>query len=78
VSYFGLLGTIIGAMAMIGYPLLIGFTASLRHILSLVPLAGILAFTVCFSLELDRPFHGLFRVDPDAFRAALIEFTRIP
>jgi hypothetical protein len=73
-----LLGTIVGAIAMVAYPLLIGFTANLRHVLSMVALGGLLAFTVYFSLELDQPFHGLIRVDPDAFRSALVEFGRIP
>lgn len=72
-----LLGTIIGGIAMIGYPLLIGFTANL-HVVSLVALAGILAFTVYFALELDQPFHGLIKIEPDAFRTALVEYARIP
>jgi hypothetical protein len=73
-----LLGTVIGAAAMIGYPLLIGFSADFRHIAGLVLLAGVLAFVIYFSVELDQPFSGLLRVEPDAFRTALAEYPRIP
>jgi hypothetical protein len=62
---------------MVAFPLLIGFSADLRHIISLAALAGILAFTIYFAIELDQPFHGLIRVDPDSFRAALSEYSRI-
>jgi hypothetical protein len=72
-----LLGTIIGGVAMVAFPLLIGFSADLRHIVSLAALAGILAFTVYFAIELDQPFHGLIRVEPDSFRTALTEYGRI-
>lgn len=71
-------GTIIGGFAMVAYPLLVGFSADLRHVLSLVFLAGILAFTLYFAVELDQPFHGLIKVEPDSFRNALAEFARIP
>ncbi|RSM64401.1 DUF4239 domain-containing protein [Kibdelosporangium aridum] len=71
-------GTIIGAFVMVAYPLLIGFSADLRHVLSIVTLAGILAFTLYFAIELDQPFHGLIKAEPDAFRTALAEFNRIP
>jgi hypothetical protein len=73
-----LLGTIIGGIAMVAYPLLIGFEATLRHIISLTFMAGLLAFAIYFSLELDQPFSGLIKVEPDAFRAALVEYGRIP
>ncbi|WP_173125836.1 bestrophin-like domain [Kibdelosporangium persicum] len=71
-------GTIIGGFTMVAFPLLVGFSADLRHVLSLVFLAGILAFTVYFAVELDQPFHGLIKVEPDSFRNALAEFNRIP
>ncbi|MCE7010715.1 DUF4239 domain-containing protein [Kibdelosporangium philippinense] len=71
-------GTIIGAFVMVAYPLLIGFSADLRHVLSIVALAGILAFTLYFAIELDQPFHGLIKAEPDSFRTALAEFNRIP
>ncbi|WP_245381014.1 bestrophin-like domain [Kibdelosporangium banguiense] len=73
-----LFGTIVGGVAMVTFPLLIGFSADLRHILSLAALAGILAFTVYFAIELDQPFRGLIRVEPDSFRTALTEYQRIP
>jgi hypothetical protein len=73
-----LLGTVFGAVAMIGYPLLIGFSADFRHVAGLVMLAGALAFVIYFSIELDQPFSGLLRVEPDAFRTALTEYPRIP
>jgi CDP-diglyceride synthetase len=73
-----LLGTIIGGVAMVAFPLLIGFSADVRHIVSLVALAGVLAFMIYFAIELDQPFHGLIRVEPGSFREALGEFPRIP
>lgn len=73
-----LLGTVIGAATMIGYPLLIGFSADLRHIAGLVVLAGTLALVVYFSIELDQPFSGLLKLEPDPFRTALTEYSRIP
>jgi hypothetical protein len=73
-----LVTTVIGAVLMVAFPLLIGFSADLRHIVSLAILAGLLAFAVYFSVELDQPLHGLIKVDPDAFRSALDEFGRIP
>jgi hypothetical protein len=72
-----LLGTIVGGIAMVAFPLLVGFSADLRHIISLVALAGVLAFTVYFAVELDQPFRGLIRVEPDSFRSALAEYGRI-
>jgi hypothetical protein len=72
-----LLGTIVGGVAMVAFPLLVGFSADLRHIVSVVALAGVLAFTVYFAIELDQPFRGLIRVEPDSFRAALAEYGRI-
>lgn len=72
-----LLGTIVGGVAMVAFPVLVGFSANLRHIVSLAGLAGVLAFTVYFAIELDQPFHGLIRVEPDSFRSALAEYGRI-
>jgi hypothetical protein len=73
-----LIGTAIGAVVMVGFPLLIGFSADLRNISSLVVLAAILAFVIYFSIELDRPFDGLIKVEPDTFNTALAEYQRIP
>ncbi|ALG11568.1 DUF4239 domain-containing protein [Kibdelosporangium phytohabitans] len=71
-------GTIIGGFAMVAFPLAMGFSNEFRHILSIVVLAGTLAFTVYFAIELDQPFQGLIKVDPDSFTTALTEFNRIP
>jgi predicted NAD/FAD-dependent oxidoreductase len=73
-----LIGTAIGAVVMVGFPLLIGFSADVRHIASLVVLAAILTFIMYFATELDHPFSGLIKVEPDMFRTALIEYQRIP
>jgi hypothetical protein len=73
-----LIGTAIGAVVMIGFPLLIGFTADSRNITSLVALAAILGFVIYFSIELDHPFDGLIKVEPDTFNTALVEYERIP
>nr|WP_042196835.1 DUF4239 domain-containing protein [Kibdelosporangium sp. MJ126-NF4]CEL22585.1 hypothetical protein [Kibdelosporangium sp. MJ126-NF4]CTQ89727.1 hypothetical protein [Kibdelosporangium sp. MJ126-NF4] len=71
-------GTIIGGFAMVAFPLLMGFSNELRHIVSIVVLAGTLAFTVYFAVELDEPFHGLIKVEPGSFSTALEEYARIP
>jgi hypothetical protein len=73
-----LLSTILGAVSMIVYPLVIGFSAGVRHVSSMVFMAGLLAFIVYFSFELDGPFSGLISVDPDAFRSAVTEMGKIP
>lgn len=73
-----LLGTVIGALTMIGFPLLIGFSADRRYLAGLLALAGALALIVYFSIELDQPFSGLIKIEPDAFRSALGEYPRIP
>jgi Protein of unknown function (DUF4239) len=73
-----LVGTIIGGIAMVGFPLLVGFSANLRNVASLAGLAGILAFTVYFAVELDEPFRGMIQVDPGSFQTALAEYSRIP
>jgi hypothetical protein len=73
-----LVGTAIGAVVMIGFPLLIGFTADARNVTSLVVLAAILGFVIYFSVELDHPFSGLIKVEPDTFDTALTEYQRIP
>lgn len=71
-------GTIIGCIMMVAFPLVIGFSADLRHVLSIVGLAGVLAFTLYFAIELDQPFQGLIKAEPVSFRTALAEFNRIP
>jgi Protein of unknown function (DUF4239) len=73
-----LIGTVLGAVIMIGFPLLIGFSAGFRHITSIVLLAALLGFAVYFAIELDQPFGGLIKVEPDSLRAALAEYQNIP
>ncbi|MEV4312375.1 hypothetical protein [Actinocrispum sp. NPDC049592] len=73
-----LLGTIIGGISMVVYPLVIGLTSGIRHVASLVFLAALIAVTVWFSLELDQPFQGMIHIAPDAFTTALAEYPRIP
>ena len=72
----------VGAFAfMATYDNIVDFGSNyefVRHVLSMVFLAGLLAFTVFFSFELDSPFSGLIRLDPDSFRSALVEFGHIP
>lgn len=72
-----LIGTIVGAVGMIAFPLLLGLSSGLRQIACVVVLAGVLAGIVFVSLELDYPYQGLIKVGPDAFQSALAEFQRI-
>ncbi|ONI74798.1 hypothetical protein ALI144C_39055 [Actinosynnema sp. ALI-1.44] len=73
-----LFGTIIGGVMMVAFPLLMGFSNELRHVVGLVGLAGIVAFSLYFAIELDEPYNGMIKVEPDAFRTALAEYDRIP
>ncbi|WP_199439697.1 DUF4239 domain-containing protein [Umezawaea beigongshangensis] len=73
-----LVGAVAGAVLMVAFPLVIGFSAGVRHVLVVGVLALALALVLWVSIELGHPFSGVFAVQPDAFRAALVEFSVIP
>ncbi|MEU6155047.1 DUF4239 domain-containing protein [Actinosynnema sp. NPDC047251] len=66
-GYLMLVATIIGAIAMIGYPILVGTTTRARHLIALGVMAGAVAFTCVLCLDIAQPFRGDLKVEPDAF-----------
>jgi Protein of unknown function (DUF4239) len=73
-----LIGTIVGAVGMVDFPLLIGFTARLRHVLQMSLTAAVLAFVCVLCLGMTQPFSGVFRVEPEAFTGVVDELGGIP
>ncbi|MFD9698869.1 hypothetical protein [Lentzea sp. NPDC059081] len=73
-----LIGTIVGAVAMVVFPLLIGFTARRRHVLQMCLTAAVLAFVCVLCLGMTQPFDGMLRVDPDSFTSLTDELAGIP
>jgi hypothetical protein len=73
-----LFGTLAGAVCMIVYPMLIGFTSRVRHILQMAVMAALLAFVCVLCVQLDQPFAGVLRVQPEAFTSVTEELAGIP
>jgi hypothetical protein len=73
-----LIGAVVGAVLMVAFPIVIGFSSGVRHVLVVGVLALALALVLWVSIELGHPFSGAFAVEPDAFRAALVEFSVVP
>ncbi|WP_030476109.1 DUF4239 domain-containing protein [Lentzea albidocapillata] len=73
-----LIGTIAGAVAMIVFPMLIGFTARKRHILQMSLTSAVLAFVCVLCVGMTQPFDGWFRVQPEAFTSLTEELAGIP
>ncbi len=73
-----LIGTIVGAVAMVVFPLLIGFTARRRHIMQLCLTTAVLAFVCVLCLGMTQPFDGMLRVDPESFTSLSEELAEIP
>lgn len=72
-----LVGTLAGGLVMVLFPVLMGLSAGLRHVVATALLTGALAATAFVAVELDHPFHGLIQVGPDAFHSALAEMSAI-
>ncbi|MEV6238307.1 hypothetical protein [Lentzea sp. NPDC051838] len=75
---FMLIGTIVGAIGMIVFPLLIGFTARARHVVQMSVTAAVLAFVCALCLGMTHPFSGVLRVQPEAFTSVTEELEGIP
>lgn len=73
-----LIGTITGAVGMILFPLLIGFTSRVRHVLQLSLTAAVLAFVCVMCVGMTQPFTGMLRVEPEAFTSVTEELAGIP
>ncbi|WP_157357744.1 DUF4239 domain-containing protein [Amycolatopsis nigrescens] len=72
-----LLGTVLGALTMVAYPILIGLSSRVNHVLAMVLLTVVLGSTIYASLSLMHPLGGWFGIAPDAFRNALDEFSNV-
>lgn len=66
-------GTIIGAVLMLLFPLLVGMSARPANLVVLAILTFMIGATVFLSIQLTHPLDGMFGVGPDAFNAALDE-----
>ena len=66
-----LAGTVVGSVLMVVFPLLMGITATRRHLVVMGGIALVLGVVVYMSFALIDPLNGVFAQDPDAFRSAL-------
>ena len=73
-----LFGTIAGAVAMIVFPLMIGFTSRKRHIVQMSLTAALLSFVCVLCVGMTQPFDGWFRVEPESFTSLTEELAEIP
>jgi len=73
-----LFGTIAGAIGMIVFPLLIGFSGRTRHVLQMSVTAAVLAFVCVVCVGMQQPFRGALRVQPDSFTKVTEELGGIP
>ncbi|GAB2832915.1 bestrophin-like domain [Lentzea nigeriaca] len=73
-----LIGTLAGAVVMILFPLLIGFTARVRHVVQMGVSAAVLASVCVLCLGMTHPFSGVLRVQPEAFTSVTDELAGIP
>lgn len=73
-----LTGTLVGALGMVLFPLLIGFTAKPRHVVLIGVMAGVLGLTCYLMLDVTQPFAGWIKVEPSAFQSAGEELLKIP
>ena len=70
-----LVGTVVGSALMIAFPLVMGITATRRHLVVMGSMAVILGVLVYMSFALMDPLNGAFAQEPDAFRSALDLFA---
>jgi hypothetical protein len=74
-TIFLLIGTIIGAVLMLAFPLIIGVSAKPSNVISMVLLALTLGAIIWVSFQLLHPLDGPFGATPDAFSDALAEIS---
>lgn len=66
-----LAASILGAVLMIAFPLLMGLSTRPANVVSMVLLTLTLGFTIYLSVQLMYPLRGPFGVDADVFRVFL-------
>jgi hypothetical protein len=70
-----LVGTVIGAVLMIAFPLIFGLSRRPANLVMMVLLTMTLSATMYVSWQLMHPLEGFFGATPDVFRAALDEMA---
>jgi hypothetical protein len=70
-TWFLLIGTILGAVAMLAFPLLMGLSGRPTNVIGMAVLGVTLAVIVFACVELLHPLHGFFGIDPGAYTDAL-------
>jgi hypothetical protein len=70
-----LIATILGALVMLAFPLLMGLSARPTNVIGMAVLGITLAVIVFVSVELLHPLHGFFGVDPSAYTDALTDMA---
>jgi hypothetical protein len=73
-----LVATFAAAVLVLAYPILVGFTASVRHLVLLAPTAGVLACTCYVVTEIMQPYRGWIKVEPDALVPHSEQLRRSP
>lgn len=71
-----LVGTVIGGVLMLVFPLLFGLSTRPANIALMVVLTLSLSATMYVSWQLMNPLEGFFGATPDSFRTATEEMTR--
>jgi NADH:ubiquinone oxidoreductase subunit 6 (subunit J) len=74
-TWFLLIGTILGAVAMLVFPLLMGLSARPTNVVGMAVLGVTLAVIVFVCVELLHPLHGFLGTDPSAYTEALNDMT---
>ncbi len=70
-----LIGTVLGAVLMVVFPLVFGMSTRPANIVAMAMLAFTLSATLYVCWQLMHPLEGFFGTRPEAFRAALEEMT---
>ncbi len=67
-------GSVLGAVLMIVFPLVVGLSMRPANVVSMVLLTGTLGLTIYLSIGLLHPLDGPFGVDPEALETVRSEF----
>jgi len=67
----------VGGFVTIAFSLLFGFKATVLQIVMTGALALLIGLIIYLTLSLDFPYRGSIRVQPEAFRQALVTFAQV-
>lgn len=71
-------GLSIGAVLVTGFALSFGTPHALPHVLMVAVLALIVSASLYYIQLMDHPFRGTFKIEPDAYRIALVQMKQTP